>query len=794
MIEQAEAMANTLDITEGISEAAKERAREDIKLLKTMKAQKTVMEKMVDAAKPFTGIAEGARDAFAQIKSNPIMGTLLLLMGALEKMVSAVNAEANNLNDTLGIGLVNSVGEATKQMADMPASSMLETMGLAPQVASRAREAANQAALASNNLDLMHNTTIGINDATAALDYGMQVSQISEMADSLDVATNLTREQASAAINAAAAFAKQNKVAPKKVLQDMANNAGVLAKYSDGTAEGMARAATQAAKLGMELSSVGQVMDGLLDLESSIASEFEASVLLGKDLNLDRARTLALNNDIEGAMNEIVKQVGTEADFQAMNAVQRQALADSVGVSVDDLSQMMAKGGKAKLDDNFPEATLKRTEDLVKAAGIRDNFLAKIVSLLTGALAFLGTSGLMGKLTDMAMAFGRRGRGMKVGRGGMTSMQRLKQMRRSGRSVGGIKPSRFQMVKNAGMDKFRSLKARIPGSRAVGEGIKATRGAVSGAARTGARMLGRIALPLAAVADGLHLFKEFSKEGATTKSKSGAVGSVAGGWAAAAGGAKLGAALGTLAGPIGTAVGGVLGGAAGYIVGSKLGKAVGGGIADMGKKIGPKVTAAMNSMGTSVNKFASQGKAKLMGWATDAGAKFTQFKDKAGPVLSNIKDKFIQVAKQGGPLGIALKKSRSAMLSMGKAAATKVSSGLDKAKAALNSFAQSGGIKGFFSRVASGARDIVLGAKEQGGPIGKSGTYLVGEAGPELVNLSRGSNVVPNNQLQGKLESGAGTGDLIGAISALRTELRAINSNTKRGAEAAERTKVGASV
>ena len=214
----------------------------------------------------------------------------------------------------------------------------------------------------------------------------------------------------------------------------------------------------------------------------------------------------------------------------------------------------------------------------------------------------------------------------------------------------------------------------------------------------------------------------------------------------------------------------------------------------MGKKIGPKVTAAMNSMGTSVNKFASQGKAKLMGWATDAGAKFTQFKDKAGPVLSNIKDKFIQVAKQGGPLGIALKKSRSAMLSMGKAAATKVSSGLDKAKAALNSFAQSGGIKGFFSRVASGARDIVLGAKEQGGPIGKSGTYLVGEAGPELVNLSRGSNVVPNNQLQGKLESGAGTGDLIGAISALRTELRAINSNTKRGAEAAERTKVGASV
>ena len=71
MIEQAQTMANTLDITEGISDAAKERVREDIKLLKTMKAQKQVMEKMVEAAKPFAGIAEGARDAFAQIKSNP---------------------------------------------------------------------------------------------------------------------------------------------------------------------------------------------------------------------------------------------------------------------------------------------------------------------------------------------------------------------------------------------------------------------------------------------------------------------------------------------------------------------------------------------------------------------------------------------------------------------------------------------------------------------------------------------------------------------------------------------------
>ena len=163
----------------------------------------------------------------------------------------------------------------------------------------------------------------------------------------------------------------------------MAQNAQVLAKFSDGTAEGMARAAVQAARLGLELSAVGQVMDGLLNLESSIASEFEASVLLGKELNLDRARTLALNNDMEGAMKEIVKQVGSEAEFQQMNAIQRQSLADAVGLSTDQLAQMMKKGGRAQLEGSVPEKQLKTLGDLQKSAAIQDGYLAKIASLVS---------------------------------------------------------------------------------------------------------------------------------------------------------------------------------------------------------------------------------------------------------------------------------------------------------------------------------------------------------------------------------------------------------------------------
>jgi hypothetical protein len=67
----------------------------------------------------------------------------------------------------------------------------------------------------------------------------------------------------------------------------------------------------------------------------------EASLLLGRQINLDRARQLALSGDQEGVMKEILKQVGGEAEFNRMNVIQRKALADSVGVNVEQLSRLV---------------------------------------------------------------------------------------------------------------------------------------------------------------------------------------------------------------------------------------------------------------------------------------------------------------------------------------------------------------------------------------------------------------------------------------------------------------------
>ena len=56
---------------------------------------------------------------------------------------------------------------------------------------------------------------------------------------------------------------------------------------------------------------------------------------------MDKARQLAFSGDIEGMQREILKQVGSEAEFAEMNYLARQKLAESVGMNVEQLSRLV---------------------------------------------------------------------------------------------------------------------------------------------------------------------------------------------------------------------------------------------------------------------------------------------------------------------------------------------------------------------------------------------------------------------------------------------------------------------
>ena len=127
----------------------------------------------------------------------------------------------------------------------------------------------------------------------------------------------------------------------KKVLADIGKISKATTLSLGGSAAELSKALTTSQALGISMSQMESIADGLLNFEQSISNEMEAEMLTGKSLNLEKARSLALNNDIAGAAAEIAKQVGTAADFGKMNRIQQEALAKATGLSKEDLANSL---------------------------------------------------------------------------------------------------------------------------------------------------------------------------------------------------------------------------------------------------------------------------------------------------------------------------------------------------------------------------------------------------------------------------------------------------------------------
>lgn len=95
--------------------------------------------------------------------------------------------------------------------------------------------------------------------------------------------------------------------------------------------------------LGTSLKEMDGIADSFLDFESSISKEFEAQLLTGKDINLQEARRMFLNNDLAGAALEINKQLGSSQEFLDMNRISATSLAESFGMSRDQMGEMLKK-------------------------------------------------------------------------------------------------------------------------------------------------------------------------------------------------------------------------------------------------------------------------------------------------------------------------------------------------------------------------------------------------------------------------------------------------------------------
>lgn len=322
-------------------------------------AQEGILGALGTSKSAMKGLVAGAKQFLVAILANPILAIGAVLLAAVTLMIKLANA-AGDLRDELGVSHV----QAAKLMARLgPAHIALKMMG------EDSQEVASALLNSFGTVDSLTNETL-LAAGNLRREFGGTHEEISTMAKIIhdQLGTSITES-----INMVSEFGdkfEEAGIAAGSAISDMANNVEFLSEYLDGSLQSMIDATIAARKLGLELGTVAKIADSLLDFETSISNTMQASLLIGKQLNFDRARGLALEGKTEEAVQDIVSQLGGVAEFQRLNVLQRRGLAEALGVGVDELSALIrgSEKGPGRQDElvstnkNLIEAINKNTE------------------------------------------------------------------------------------------------------------------------------------------------------------------------------------------------------------------------------------------------------------------------------------------------------------------------------------------------------------------------------------------------------------------------------------------------
>jgi len=197
----------------------------------------------------------------------------------------------------------------------------------------------------ANQFGGINNVSAELQASTSLISANMGISG-TEAAGLLGSFSRLNGNSEEAALNLTKStqeFAKQNGIIPSQLMADLAGSAEEFALFGKEGGKNLIEAGAAARKMGVSLSTMTGISENLLDFESSITKELELGAMLGKNINLDRARSLAYQGDIAGATKETLAALGGVDAFNKMDYFQKKATADLLGTTVDELQKMVTQ-------------------------------------------------------------------------------------------------------------------------------------------------------------------------------------------------------------------------------------------------------------------------------------------------------------------------------------------------------------------------------------------------------------------------------------------------------------------
>lgn len=291
---------------------------------KALDLQQQASEKLKQS---FQAISETVQTTLLKLLSvRGAMGGLLYAGGAFLGKLGEVNKELGQVGEGLS-GAAGSAAVMSFFFSDAAGNlkALSAEMGGMEQASFRNQANIN---LMANNLGVSGGEAVKLQGALSRLNDG-----------SLETAANLT--------DGARSFARMNNIPVSQLMGDVAGATEEFALFGKDGGKNILQAAGYAAKLGTNMGTISSIADGLLDFESSITKELELGAMLGRNINLNKARQLAYDGDLEGMTRETLKQLGGIDEFNRMDVFQKKQAAAALGVSVSELQKMVSNQEQA---------------------------------------------------------------------------------------------------------------------------------------------------------------------------------------------------------------------------------------------------------------------------------------------------------------------------------------------------------------------------------------------------------------------------------------------------------------
>jgi hypothetical protein len=352
---------------------------------------------------------------------------------------------------TIILAVISAVAKALKFVVSLATAAQGQTIAIARGLGLSGKNAENLRSSFDNLKDSSGNLLINVDSATkAALGFqknlGFTTNQSEDLVKSQVFLTEnlkLSGEQSSKLglimastgqsseellentnnINNEIASATGRLIPFDQLMNKVAEAGAEISSYFGDSVVALAEGVRKVSAFGLGLKDALSVTKSLLDFESSINNELNAELLLGKDLNFEKARSLAMQGKIADATENVLSQFQDLTEEQRRSPIYLEAAAQAAGVSAEQLAQSFQTQKYLNLSakeyaDLQARAAKTGNADLIESAQLRGRNTDEIKNQLTisealqaatirikDAFASLIDQGVLTKITDGIVDF-----------------------------------------------------------------------------------------------------------------------------------------------------------------------------------------------------------------------------------------------------------------------------------------------------------------------------------------------------------------------------------------------------